>query len=109
LGVDAIAKRVQALAKSLREQLASISGVTVSDEGNGRQSGLVSFTAEGILGPDVKAGLARQGIRVGANGVPYTPWDMQAQSRTSIVRASVSYLNSEADLGELVEALSKLR
>jgi selenocysteine lyase/cysteine desulfurase len=109
LGVDAIAKRVQGLAKSLREQLASVPGVTVRDESTGARSGLVSFTVEDRLAPDVKAALAREGVRVGANGVPYTPWDMQVRGLTGIVRASVSYLNSEADLGRLVEALGKLR
>lgn len=108
LGVDVIAHRVQALATQLREQLECVAGVTVRDESEGPRSGLVSFTVEGLSAPDVQAALARQGIRVGANGVPYTPWDMQARNLNSIVRASLSYLNSETDLDKLANALTHL-
>ncbi len=108
LGADAIALRVQALAAQLRQRLALVPGVTLCDDSLGPLSGLVSFTVAGRSAMEVKAGLAVQGIRVGANGVPYTPWDMQARGLHGVVRASMSYLNTEADLARLAEGLLTL-
>lgn len=108
LGADHIATRVQELAAQLRERLADVPGVVVRDESQGPLSGLVSFTVEGWASQAVKARLAGSGIRLGANGVPYTPWDMQARSLDGIVRASVSYLNDSDDLNRLTSALAEL-
>lgn len=108
LGVDAIAARVQRLAELLRAQLAEVSGVTVRDESAGARSGLVSFTVDAMPPPAVKAELARCNIRVGANGVAYTPLDMQARGLDGIVRASVSYLNDEEDIDRLVAAVKSM-
>lgn len=105
LGVDVIAARVQQLAAQLRMRLAELPGMTLRDESAGPRSGLVSFTVDAIPAPEVKARLARQGIRVGANGVAYTPLDMQARGLDGIVRVSLSYLNDEADLERLGAAL----
>lgn len=106
LGVDRIAARVQALAALLRERLSTLPGVQVRDLGTGPRSGLVSFTVDGEAAGDVKARLAAQGVRVGANGPAYTPRDMQARGLAGVVRASLSWLNDEADVDRLVTALA---
>ena len=106
IGVEAISQRVQALAAQLRERLDALPGVRVRDLGAGPRSGLVSFTVEGEEAAAVKARLAGQGIRVGANGPAYTPLDMQARGLDGIVRASLSWLNDEADLDRLITALA---
>ncbi len=109
LGVDRIASRVQALAAQLRERLATVPAVTVRDESAGPLSGLVSFTVEGWTAPAVKTHLGSIGIRVGANGEPYTPWDMKARGLDGVVRASMSYLNTGADIDRLAQGLTNLR
>ncbi len=106
VGVDAIAQRVQALAATLRDRLAALPHVRVHDLGSGPRSGLVSFAVDGEPAGDTKVRLAQQGIRVGANGVAYTPLDMQARGLDGIVRASLSWLNDEADIDRLVTALA---
>lgn len=108
LGVDAIAARVQALAAVLREQLAALPGVRMRDLGAGPRSALVSFTVDGLAAAEVKARLAARGVRVGANGVAYTPLDMQARGLDGVVRASLSWLNDEADLARLVGEVQRL-
>jgi cysteine desulfurase / selenocysteine lyase len=105
LGVAAIAARVQALAALLRERLGGLPHVRVHDLGNGPRSGLVSFTVEGEAAPVTRARLASQGIHVGANGVPYTPLDMQARGLEGVVRASFSWLNNEADVEQLASTV----
>lgn len=105
IGVDKIATHVQGLAVLLRARLGELPHVRVHDLGNGPRSGLVSFTVEGEAAPATRARLARQGIHVGANGVPYTPLDMQARGLDGIVRASFSWLNSQADIERLASAV----
>ncbi|WP_457320904.1 aminotransferase class V-fold PLP-dependent enzyme [Roseateles sp. P5_E11] len=105
IGIEAIGERVQGLAVLLRERLGELPHVRVHDLGNGTRSGLVSFTVEGEAAPATRARLAQQGIHVGANGVPYTPLDMQARGLDGIVRASFSWLNNPADIERLASAL----
>jgi len=109
IGVAAIAERVQSLASTLRERLAELHCVQVRDLGSGPRSGLVSFTVDGEAAGDTRARLARQGIRVGANGVAYTPLDMQARGLDGVVRASLSWLNDEEDIERLVTGIASGR
>jgi cysteine desulfurase / selenocysteine lyase len=105
IGVDAIAAHVQGLAARLRERLGELPHVRLHDLGDGPRSGLVSFSVEGEAAPATRTRLAQQGIHVGANGVPYTPLDMQARGLDGIVRASFSWLNNAADIERLASAL----
>lgn len=105
IGVDAIAARVQMLAVLLRQALGELPHLRLHDLGDGPRSGLVSFTVDGETPVAVKARLAEMGIRVGANGVPYTPLDMQARGLDGVVRASLSWLNDEKDIERLASAL----
>jgi selenocysteine lyase/cysteine desulfurase len=105
LGLAPIAERVQRLAAALREHLAARPHVRLHDLGDGPRSGLVRFTVDGEAPADTRARLARQGIHVGANGLPYTPLDMQARGLDAIVRASPSWLHDEADVERLASAL----
>lgn len=110
-GIPAIAARIQTLAADLRAGLANLKGVTLQDLGS-RQSGIVSFTLDGWEAEEVRLELARRKVNVGANGISYTPFDMEARSLTSIVRAAPSYFNSEEELAELiahVQDLSRMR
>ncbi len=107
LGAPAIRARIKALADRLRADLRGIPGVALQDLG-GEMSGLVSFTVADETADAIRAGLAREQINVGANGVAYTPLDMTARGLTQIVRASVSYLNTEAEIDRLVAAVNQL-
>lgn len=104
IGVPAIRARIRTLADGLRARLADTSGVALRDLGTER-SGLVSFTVDGMKPQDVRARLAQEKIAVGANGVPYTPLDMTARGLSEIVRASVSYLNTDEEIDRLADAV----
>lgn len=108
VGMDSIAERIQGLAIRLRQRLAGVARLQVCDLGHGTKSGLVSFTLDGHDAFAVKTALANEGIRVGANGVAYTPLDMQARKLDSVVRISFSYLNREEDIERLAVALERL-
>ena len=107
LGISAIRSRIRQLADGLRDRLTGIPGVTVRDLGKVR-SGLVSFTVDGLSAPEVRSRLSRDRIAVGANGVPYTPLDMTARNLREIVRASVSYFNTEDEIERLVAAVASI-
>lgn len=107
LGIANIRDRIQPLAEGLRDQLSALPGVSVHDLGRDR-SGLVSFTVDGWGAHDMRLALAEMKINVGANGIAYTPLDMQARGLGEIIRASVSYLNTEDELNRLVAAVHAL-
>jgi cysteine desulfurase/selenocysteine lyase len=107
IGVENIRTRIDAVAQTLRAELAQIDGVTVLDQGRER-SGLVAFNVAGIDAKEVQRALAAQGVAIGSNGVGYTPFDMNARGLTQIARASVSYLTTEAEIGKLVGSLRTL-
>ena len=107
LGVEAIQARIAFLATRLRKGLACIPGVTVRDLGT-KQSGLVSFTVEGISASVVRSKLAEKSISIGANGVPYTPFDMTARGLQEIARASISYYNTAGEVEDLVDAVEQI-
>jgi selenocysteine lyase/cysteine desulfurase len=107
LGVDRVEQRVRSLSNDFRNTLMRVPGVTVRDLGT-MHSGLVSFTIDRWSPTDVKAMLARRRINVGVNGIEYTPLDMHARCLSSVVRVSISHLNTVNELDELAEAIAGL-
>lgn len=107
LGLNAIRASIDARAQALRSELAAIPGIAVLDQGRER-SGLVAFNLADRDAVAVQRELAAQGIVIGSNGVPYTPFDMEARGLTRIARASVSYLTSDAEVDRLLEGLRGL-
>jgi selenocysteine lyase/cysteine desulfurase len=106
LGIPRIRQRIAHLAAVAREQLAQIDGLTLHDLGEpGQQSGLIALNLQGWDANALKEHLAGHGINIGANGVAYTPLDMQARGLASIARVSMSYLNTEEEIAELVRVL----
>lgn len=109
IGIEAIHQRIQTLSDRLRRELDRLPGLQRHDLGvAGQQSGLIAFTLKGWDCFALKEALARRGITIGANGVAYTPLDMQARGLTQIARIALSHLNTEAEIQRLLEALTEL-
>jgi len=109
LGATRIRQRIDGLCRHLRERLGTISGLTLHNLGRSdQQSGLIAFTLKGWDSLDLKQHLAQRGINIGANGVAYTPLDMQARGLESIARIAVSYLNTEREVEVLLRSLRAL-
>ncbi|HKO07270.1 MAG TPA: aminotransferase class V-fold PLP-dependent enzyme [Alphaproteobacteria bacterium] len=106
-GLDAIYARVRTLADFLREELARIPGVVVRDLGAER-CGIVTFTVEGKSADEIKKRLALQAINVAASTASSTRFDMEARGLDALVRASVHYYNSEAELERFLAAITAL-
>ena len=108
LGVERTWERVLQLSGRIRDALRQIPGVSLHDLGT-VHSGLIAFNLAGWEAFELKRRLGLKRINIGANGVAYTPLDMQARGLTSIARVSVSPLNTEHDIELLIAALRELR
>jgi selenocysteine lyase/cysteine desulfurase len=109
LGPATIRQRIDSLSQDLRERLATLPGLTLHNLGpTAHQSGLIAFTLKGWDSIELKQKLAQRGINIGANGVAYTPLDMQARGLESIARIAVSYLNTEEEIEVLLGRLREL-
>lgn len=109
LGAIPVRRRIEQLSNGLRQRMKAIPGLTLRDLGAAnQQSGLIAFTLEGWDSVALKQTLAERRINIGANGVAYTPLDMQARGLTNIARVAVSYLNTEEEIDVLLENLMEL-
>ncbi|KAB0566273.1 aminotransferase class V-fold PLP-dependent enzyme [Pseudomonas palleroniana] len=107
LGVERTWERVLELSKRIREELREIPGLSLHDSGS-THSGLIAFNLAGWDAFELKQYLGLKRINIGANGVAYTPLDMQARGLNSIARISVSPLNNDHDIELLIAALRAL-
>jgi cysteine desulfurase / selenocysteine lyase len=107
LGLEAISRRVTILAGQLRRQLAEVPGVTVRDQGV-TKCGIVTFTAEGWDARELRTTLAERGVNVGVNDATDTRLDFEARNLQPLIRASVHYFNTDAELTRFAELISVL-
>ncbi len=104
LGLEWIERRVQGLAALLRERLAAVKGVTVRDLGSHR-CGIVTFTYEPHPSREVMRWMKANGIAVRTIECSSTRIDMERRGIDELVRASVHYYNTEAELERLCGVL----
>lgn len=106
-GVDRIWQRIQHLANLLRNRLADIKGVTVHDFG-AEKCGIVTFSVAGLESVDVKNKLAAKHINVSLAKAISTLIYMNKNHLQSIVRASVHYYNTAAEIETLCMEVERL-
>jgi cysteine desulfurase / selenocysteine lyase len=104
LGLKKIERRVQHLAALLRDQLAQVKGVTVRDLGRVR-CGIVTFTSNGHSAGEVMQRLKANGIAVRTVERSSARIDMEQRGLDELVRASVHYYNTEAEIERLCAAV----
>ena len=106
-GSGPIWNRVQALGQALRDRLAQLPKVTVLDVGAVR-CGIVSFAFDGLAGAEVQGRLRAEGVNVSVSPRRYTRIDMENRGLTEVIRASVHYYNTEAEIELLGERLAQM-
>jgi selenocysteine lyase/cysteine desulfurase len=99
--------RITALSSQLRTYLAAHPSVRVYDLG-ANPCGIVTFTVAGLDSPAVRDALFRQNINVSVTTPNHTWLDSEARQLPAMVRASVHYYNSEAEIASFVRAIEEL-
>lgn len=105
LGLVPIRARVQALADRMRRDLAALPGIAVHDRGQ-VQSGIVTFTRDGSDAATVIARLRRDHrINTSQSAMQLTRAAESGARCPDMIRASVHYYNTEAEIAALIAAL----
>ena len=108
LGLEAIWTRVQALGAGLRERLARLPGVTLTDLGEVK-CGIVTFAVAGANHDAIRAALRARDINVSISTKYSSRLDMDGRGLDTVIRASVHIYNTEDELDRLVTALQEVR
>jgi selenocysteine lyase/cysteine desulfurase len=103
-GLAAIQVRIYALAEKLRNNLSSLEGVEITDEGF-EKCGIVTFTAAQLPPAAIKQHLQKQRINVSTSSGSGSLVSFQQRGLTEVVRASVHYYNTEQEIDYFIERL----
>jgi selenocysteine lyase/cysteine desulfurase len=103
-GLAAIQVRIYALAEKLRNNLSSLEGVELTDEGF-EKCGIVTFTAAQLPPAAIKQHLQKQRINVSTSSGSGSLVSFQQRGLTEVVRASVHYYNTEQEIDYFIERL----
>ncbi len=104
LGLESTYLRIQTLASALRDRLTALPGIAVTDLGRER-CGIVTFAHAKIAPGEFAAALRDRAINVATSSRFSTLLDMDARGLDMVVRASVHYYNTEAEIDRLVAAV----
>ena len=104
IGIDAIWLRVRTLGDQLRERLNRLGEISTHDTGS-ELSGIVSFSKENESAESVMRRLNRSQINTDVARVTSAQLDMGERKLRDVVRASVHYFNTEAEIDRFCEVL----
>ncbi len=107
IGLDAIAGRVQGLARDLRARMAALPGLVVRDLGL-EKSGIISFSVGDVAPDQVAAAMAAAGINITTSSARSTMQDMYHRGITVMNRMGVHYYNTEAELDRFMDCLRSI-
>jgi cysteine desulfurase/selenocysteine lyase len=102
-GVENTWSRIHGLGERLRAQLRA-AGLTVHDAGAER-CGIVTFASEQTPAAQIKQRLAQDGINVTVSERAHFVVEARERNLPDLVRASVHYFNTEAELDRAVECV----
>ncbi len=104
-GLEAIRERITYLAETLRARLTQLPGVMVRDLGRER-CGIVTFTTDALSPNDVRSRLLAEGIHVKVSTRESSYLDMDRRGLPAVVRASLHYFNTEAEIERICTTLN---
>ena len=107
LGMAAIEQHVRGLADHLRDGLAEIDGVTVTDTAD-RLSAIVTFLVDGVTPDDVVRVAGLHDVVINVSTSVWAALDMDSKGMSQVVRASPHYFNTREELDRLVAVVADL-
>jgi selenocysteine lyase/cysteine desulfurase len=108
IGVENAWSRIQALASRLRAELAETPEVTLLDRG-AVLGATVTFTVANVPAPEIQRRLATERINVSLMEAASAQLDFGPRGLDEVVRSSVHYYNSDAEIDVLVDAVRRAR
>jgi selenocysteine lyase/cysteine desulfurase len=105
--MEAIWARVASLAGLLRAGLGCIPQVRLHDLG-AQKCGIVTFTVGNLDPQEVRCKLKENRVNVSVSLAEYSRLDMDRRGLNSVVRASVHYYNTEAEVERFCELVDGL-
>ncbi len=106
-GIGTIEHWVRTLADGLRQRLAAMPGVEVRDLGE-RRCGIVTFTDARRPAGRIAAELRERHVNVSVSTPAATLLDASARNLPDLVRASVHYYNTEAEVQRFCDLLGEV-
>ena len=106
-GLDSIRDRVFSLAEILRTRLAEIDGVQLTDQGKVK-CGIVTFSVAHMDAYQIKSELHKRNINVTVSAGSGTLVSFQQRGIEQVVRSSVHYFNTTAEIEEFIGALREI-
>lgn len=106
LGQDQVYERIAANGALLREQLASIPGISVYDLGL-RKGGIVTFSHNAINARQIKAGLDERAMNVNLAVPKWARLDAEARDLPIMIRASVHAYNTEEEVARFTSVVAE--
>ena len=107
IGIDNIWERVQQLAWIFRDGLEQLPGIEVLDIGKVK-SGIITFRCDKISASKIKYQLSAENINTSVAIESGTLLDMKDRGITTAIRASVHYYNTEEEIDQFLNVLSKI-
>ncbi len=107
VGLAQIQQRAFQLAAILREELAGLPGVAVTDIG-AEKCAIVTFAAEQLAADAIKAAMAQEGINISTSSPSSTRLDAEARGLPTVARVSPHYYNTETEVARFLSALKPL-
>nr|WP_218910391.1 aminotransferase class V-fold PLP-dependent enzyme [Nocardioides thalensis] len=107
VGIDVIARRTPALARTLRSALADIPGVTVLEKGR-ELAGIVTFTINGWQAQPFKQRLDAHAINSALSFREFAQYDFGDKDVDWCLRLSPHYYNTEAEIARVADAVGGL-
>jgi len=106
-GLKPVGERIEQLASTLRRQLADIDGVNVADPGR-QKCGIVTFSAAQIPAEQLQQQLAAR--QINSSVVPFSANPVSSAQRClpPLLRASLHYYNTSAEIERFVAVLRQL-
>jgi cysteine desulfurase / selenocysteine lyase len=107
IGMKNIASRNALLSNLLRASLAKIDGVHLTDLGVSK-SAIITFYKDGISPEECHTKLRAQNINVSVSPSSYARLDLGQRKLNSIIRSSIHYYNTEAEIEKFCRAVHAL-
>ena len=108
LGIERIQAEIQQRANWLRNALDTLPGIRAHRTGRHESSGIVTLECVTHSATALHQGLQERGVEAALSPIAFTPWDMEAQGLSAVLRLSPGHDTPWDSLEYCLDALAEL-